>query len=164
MANATECGGLCEYVSMPNSLLPLCNSTMHYECSKDVFTQRVKDNNNKCRKQVSCIEFQYGFKRSVYLGDDPEDGWHKKRMFFEYSLETPQSSEGLRHQDPYKLVHTEYLIWIDIALIGSVGGTLGLTLGKALFFSTFIIFNDQLLNDTSCVFIGDFIILTYMHY
>ena len=129
---------------LPNSILPLCNSSMHYECSKDVFTQRVKENNYKCRKQVSCIEFQYGFKRSFYQEYDPEDGWHEKRMFFEYTLETPQSSEGLRHQDPYKLVHTEYLVWTEIALIGNVGGTLGLTLGKALFFSTIWFLNDQL--------------------
>ena len=128
----TECGGLCEYVSLPKSLLPLCNSTQDYECSKGVIIREVKDEAHKCRQQKSCIEFRYDLKNFHYTSD-----YTRNKLTFEYTFETPISSEGSRQSLPYKVVYTEYLIWIDIQLIANVGGTLGLTLGQALFFSTF---------------------------
>lgn len=126
LATASECGVLCEVVSMPNTLLPPCNSLQHLECSREVFDQRVNDNNHKCRSQKSCNDFQYGttvITYPTYFDENPN------RLTFEYTFETPMSSEGLRIQTPYKVVRTEYLIWIDIALIGNVGGTLGMTIG-----------------------------------
>ena len=59
LANKTECGGLCEVVSMPNDLLPLCSSVRQYECSKSVFNQRIKDENHPCRKEKSCSDLTY---------------------------------------------------------------------------------------------------------
>ena len=61
------------------------------------------------------------------------DGVDPDRVHFEYSLETPMSSEGLRYHAPYKIVRNEYLVWTLVSLVANVGGTLGLTLGKTIF-------------------------------
>ena len=48
---------------------------------------------------------------------------------FEYRYRTPRSvSRGLSTR-PYMQVETEYLIWNEAALIGNVGGALGLIIG-----------------------------------
>ena len=133
LANKTECGGLCEVVSMPNDLLPLCSSVRQYECSKSVFNQRIKDENHPCRKEKSCSDLTYDLQELHF-----EWNWtHTQNVVsFEYTLETPMSSHGFRYHSPYKMVHTEYLLWTEICLIANVGGTLGLTIGSQhLFFS-----------------------------
>ena len=53
---------------------------------------------------------------------------HQFVYSFEFTIESPKSSEGERKQEPYKVVHTEYLIWNGLSLIAGVGGTLGPTI------------------------------------
>ena len=93
-----ECGGICEYVSMPKSLLPQCNSAEHYQCSKNVFDKTVSDINHRCRSQKSCTDVRYGF----IMVDNKLDFTNFK-LSFEYTVEAPQSSQGQRASNrPYK--------------------------------------------------------------
>ena len=129
LVKSDRCGGLCEVASLPYDLLPLCKSDEQYECSKTVFMETITDSAHKCRKERSCTEITYDMRIAIYedIYGTPE------RVHFEYTLETPMSSEGLRQQSPYKIVHTEYLLWTDVSFIANIGGTLGVTIGNDYF-------------------------------
>ena len=57
------------------------------------------------------------------ISDDPQT------VSFTYTVQSPQSSGGEKKLEPYKTVHTEFLIWSDQSLIANVAGVLGLTIG-----------------------------------
>ena len=53
MEECTDHGGLCEYVSLPHSLLPVCQSgDARKGCSRDVFTRVFNDDDHHCRHIV----------------------------------------------------------------------------------------------------------------
>ena len=91
--------------------------------------ETITDSAHKCRKERSCTELTYDFRIATYSVSQ----YTPERVHFEYTLETPMSSEGLREQSPYKIVHTEYLLWTDVSFIANVGGTLGVTIGNDYF-------------------------------
>ena len=93
-----KCGGLCEVASLPHDLLPQCKSVEQYECSKTVFMETITDSAHKCRKERSCTELTYDFRIATYSVSQ----YTPERVHFEYTLETPMSSEGLREQSPYR--------------------------------------------------------------
>ena len=65
LANSKECGGVCEYVSFPNNLLPICNSTEQILCSKDIFERTVMDNDHKCGTRKQRQQFHYSWKAFI---------------------------------------------------------------------------------------------------
>ena len=85
-----HCGGLCEVVSLPHDLLLKCKSVEQFECSKDVFMQKITDENNECRNQRSCTDLIYdlqavkvkekviGFESDLLLNPDR---WHQTKPF-----------------------------------------------------------------------------------
>ena len=128
LANLDNCtfggtqGGVCEYLTMPNSLLPVCNSPAARQCSKDAFWKLFNQKDHHCRKTRTCSMQQYLSKSQLYQDQDDN-------IAFQYTIDSPQSSEGVRMQDPYKVLHMEYLIINELALIANIAGTLGLTIG-----------------------------------
>ena len=125
LVKSKHCGGLCEVVTLPNDILPKCSSAEQYDCSKEIFTKTIMDENHTCRKEKSCTDLTYGLKEVREASDEDYE-----RVYFEYSLGIQMSSEGIRYHAPYKIVHTEYLVWTDISLVANIGGTLGLTIGQ----------------------------------
>ena len=126
LVNNNECsehGGLCEYVTLPHSLLPVCNSDAHRECSGRVFWQVFGQNDHQCREQKTCSMIEYHESR--------QNRYNTSQFVysFEYTIESPKSSEGERKQVPYKVVRQEYLIIDSLSFIANIGGLLGLTLG-----------------------------------
>ena len=86
---------------------------------------------------------QYKSHSQYYLVPTSED--KDDTIAFQYTIDSPQSSEGVRMQDPYKVLHMEYLIINELALIANIAGTLGLTIGFS-FSGTIQWFTDVLAN------------------
>ena len=48
---------------------------------------------------------------------------------FVYKFTVPDFTREGRTNKPYKIVHKEFLVWSQFALMGNIGGTMGLLLG-----------------------------------
>ena len=86
---------------------------------------------------------QYKSHSQYYLVPTSED--KDDTIAFQYTINSPRSSEGVRMRDPYKVLHMEYLIINELALIANIAGTLGLTIGFS-FSGTIQWFTDVLAN------------------
>ena len=86
--------------------------------------------NSECQKPCKATE---------YHGEAKKAGIDNRRDCFqhhcsvvtsiEYEIDLPTSTIATRTGQPFKTVYQEYFIWNANALVGTVGGTLGLFIG-----------------------------------
>ena len=114
-------GGICEAVSLPSPRLPPCQTQTAHNCSLKAFWEAFQ-NSSLCRMEKTCNIMEY----RIDLDSDQHDpAWTYR---FVYTLDSPTISTE-RQIQPYKVVHSEYLVWSLFTFVAYTGGILGLTLG-----------------------------------
>ena len=116
----------CGPFSLPlnQSEFPVCANETERLCSESLVHQLEKDQHLYCKK--SCNVKEYTVKGY----------WHELQSHqfkFKCQFSLPTVSKELRSKKPVKTVKNQYLIVTAIALIGNVGGTLGLFVGYSFF-------------------------------
>ena len=117
----SEHGGMCEAVSLPSPRFPPCPSQTAHNCSLTAFWGAFR-NSSLCRMERTCKIMEY---RIDQIGLYADTIWTYR---FSFQLDAPRSSVE-RQIQPYKAVHSEYLVWSLFTLVAYIGGILGLTLG-----------------------------------
>ena len=122
--NLNECPKICSPVSLPT--MPYCETDLEYQCVSDIYQYTyyyLKQQNNT---DALCP------KACTFLDYPGEETWSTKLSNFYGTKENYNVTHGFSYQfDPPESVsvYEEYLIYDEITLIGSVGGTLGLCIG-----------------------------------
>ena len=103
-----------------------------WSCRENVLYSLLYDK-QVCREDnfKSCVVKEYTVKNllePILVTTDEKNGFHFRTWFT-----LPKSSRQNRKIEPYKSVNTEYYLMNEIQLIGTVGGTLGLTIGFSFF-------------------------------
>ena len=128
LASKEDCerhGGLCDAVSLPSVSFHPCPTTAAYNCSLTAFWAAF-DNEILCKTKKSCRTMEYRLHNMQW-----EEGSSVFEYYFSYGLPDPTASNE-RLINPYKTVHTQYLVWSEFTLIAYVGGMMGLTIGFSL--------------------------------
>ena len=112
----SECPKKCSTYSLPS--LPICKTVKESQCSEKVFFEvwkNIKRGNQSILCPMPCTSLEYS-------GEEP---WTAKISdYFNGTL-------GIAYQFVPELVavYDEYLIYNEISMIASVGGTLGMCIG-----------------------------------
>ena len=125
-ANTSSCagqGGMCEAVSLPGANFQPCHSQAAYNCSLETFLNVY--NSQQCNIQKACNVTEY--KLEWMPSADFPYGTYTLGYWFNV-----QSASQKRHIKPYRMVHTEVMIWDNFTLVTYILGVLGLTLGFSL--------------------------------
>ena len=93
---------------------PFCQNDIENEYCGLTIISNIQENGSECKK--SCFKLEYNGEVAIYE-KDPELNENWDEYYFVYYLV---------NQDFVSEVHEEYLIYDAIAMIGSVGGTLGI--------------------------------------
>lgn len=157
--NGMECQfkNICLPFSLPSAKQerPLCDNQMDRVCFTEVLMDFKPATTKECKKLCHVKDFKYKidplskkYGYSYITGiQNPTQKWINTSWkwygydpthsyIMEYSFEIDKYSIGAevrrrdhRSEEPYKTVHTEYLIVSDMALVGNMGGMLGLFIG-----------------------------------
>ena len=122
---------ICSPFSLPfgkEDMIPLCQNNNERNCFERLLMKIEEDQQEHCKQSCRIMEFrtEYDMRKSSKLDA-------KNKCSLEYKFALPQSSTNLRFRTPFKVVKTEYFVMSWMALVGTVGGTMGMFVGFSVF-------------------------------
>ena len=121
----------------PKDNIPICRNlqketltSAYYQesCYRFVLDRLIKDQEEDCKKSCKVKEFEVG---KNFEPEDVRTGF-TNRLAFGYRFSSPLSGRSMRSMNLQKTIKTEYLVNTWIAMVGTVGGTLGMFVGFSI--------------------------------
>ena len=113
--NFSECPTKCSAISTYSDLMPICQTKEEFECANEI-ALKIQNDNSSQRCLPSCRIVNYSVKHTY--SEDTESDQAKRDIFIRYHVEGPKMLEL-----------NEYVIYDFGAMLGSIGGTLGMFVG-----------------------------------
>ena len=106
---------------------PLTSAYYKESCYRYILDRFIKDQEKHCKKSCKVKEFEVG---KNFEPEDVRTGF-TNRLAFGFRFSSPLSGDS-RSISLHKTVKTEYLVNTWIAMVGTVGGTLGMFVGFSI--------------------------------
>ena len=115
-ADFSHCPRRCAAITIIPEDMPICTSEEEYKCGYEVVRKIHNDNSsNRCLPSCTKIDMK---QLGVAYSDDQEGTNAKRNIFFDFSF-----------QNSIMKVEEEFLIHDFVAMLSSIGGTLGMCIG-----------------------------------
>ena len=115
-ADFSHCPRRCAAVSIISEDMPICATEAEYKCGYQI-VRKIHQDNSSSRCLPSCTKIDMK-QIGVAYNDDQEGTKAKRNIFFDFSF-----------QNSIMKVEEEFLIHDFVAMLSSIGGTLGMCIG-----------------------------------